>query len=109
MSAFKSARYFDPAKASELKPSCNDIDNLKQLSFFDNGVKSRLKSELPQYLAAAEDVNRHFIIKQEKGIVFGRVGFVWPVQRKSLKAILYRTVPYHTTQEVGVGYGQKCH
>lgn len=34
MSAFKSARYFDPAKASELKPSCNDIDNLKQLSFF---------------------------------------------------------------------------
>lgn len=57
MAASKSARYFDPVKDSELKPSSNDIDDLKLLSFFDNGVTSGLKSELPQYLAAAEDVS----------------------------------------------------
>lgn len=56
MSAFKSARYFDPMKAHELQPSCTDIDNLKLLPFFDNGVIIGLKSELPQYLAAVEDV-----------------------------------------------------
>ena len=57
MLAFKSARYFDPVKAYEIKPGCNDIDDFKLFSFIDNSIINGLKSELPQYLAASEDVS----------------------------------------------------
>ena len=35
VSAFKLARYFDPVKISEIKPTANDIDLLSVFPFFD--------------------------------------------------------------------------
>ena len=56
--AFKAARYFSPSKFSELKPTASDIDSLRVLPFLDSTpVIDGLKSELPMYLAAAEDVS----------------------------------------------------
>ncbi len=48
VSAFKYAQYFDPTKINELKPTSNDIDNLRVLPFLDtnttiiNGLKTEL-------------------------------------------------------------------
>ena len=49
--------HLDPVKAYEIKPSISDIDDLKLFSLIDSCTISRLKSELPQYLAASEDVS----------------------------------------------------
>ena len=48
--------HLDSVKAYEIKPSCSDIDDLKLFSLIDSCTISGLKSELPQYLAASEDV-----------------------------------------------------
>ena len=56
--AFKAARFFSPSKCSELKPTAADIDSLRVFPFLDTArVIDGLKSELPLYLAAAEDVS----------------------------------------------------
>ena len=54
---FKAARFFSPSKFNEIKPTIADIDLLKVSRFFDSATIDGLKSELPAYLAAAEDVS----------------------------------------------------
>ena len=56
VSAFKAARYFDPSKINELKPTLSDIDSLKVLPFIKNSLITNLKTELPTYMSKAEDV-----------------------------------------------------
>ncbi len=56
VSAFKAARYFDPSKINELKPTLSDIDSLKVLPFIKNPLITNLKTELPAYMSKAEDV-----------------------------------------------------
>ena len=55
--AFKAARYLSPSKVNELKPTAIDIDSLTAFPFLNSEVIDGLKSELPEYLAAAEDVS----------------------------------------------------
>ena len=57
VTAFKAARYFSPSKVNELKPTAADIDGLTAFPFLNSEVIDGLKSELPEYLAAAEDVS----------------------------------------------------
>ena len=54
--AFKAARYFDPSKINELKPTLSDIDSLKVLPLIKNPLITNLKTELPTYMSKAEDV-----------------------------------------------------
>ena len=56
LDAFKAARFFNPSKVNELKPTATDIDSLESFPFLKQQL-SDLKLELPQYLAAAEDVS----------------------------------------------------
>ncbi len=56
VTAFKYARYFDPAKVSELCPSSADIDQLKAFPFLNNKLED-LKVELPIYMAKADGVS----------------------------------------------------
>ncbi len=53
----KAARYLSPSKVNELKPTAVDIDSLNAFPFLNSEVIDGLKSELPEYLAAAEDVS----------------------------------------------------
>ena len=54
---FKAARYFDPCKAIELTPTSCDVDSLRAFPCLDqDSIIDGLKSELPQYMAKAEDV-----------------------------------------------------
>ena len=55
LDAFKAACLFNHSKVNELKPAATDIDSLKSFPFLNS--EQGLKSELPQYLAAAEDVS----------------------------------------------------
>ena len=49
---FKAARYFDPCKAVELKPTCCDLDSLCTFPYLDkDSIIDGLKSELPEYMA----------------------------------------------------------
>ena len=50
-------RYIDnPAKVNFLKPDCSSIDTLRCFKFLDNyQLLGGLRSELPTYLAMAED------------------------------------------------------
>ena len=57
MNAFKAARFFDPAKVYELKPTSTDIDDLKVFPFLTQPVLEGLKAELPLYLSKAEGVS----------------------------------------------------
>ena len=54
--AFKVARYVSPSKVNELKPDDSDVDSMRIFPFLDSDCVGALKSELPSYLAAAEDV-----------------------------------------------------
>ena len=55
---FKAARYFDPCKIVELKPTCCDLDSLRAFPCLDkDSIIDRLKYELPQYMAKAADVD----------------------------------------------------
>ena len=56
VTAFKYARYFDPAKVSELCPSSADIDQLKAFPFLNDKLED-LKVELPIYMAKADGVS----------------------------------------------------
>ena len=53
MEAFKAAWLFNPGKVTDFKPTAVTVDSLKAFSFFGIGG-SRLKSELPTQLAAAD-------------------------------------------------------
>lgn len=58
VSIFKYARYFDPGKIGELKPSSSDVDNLRVIPGLSSGaVLVGLKSELPKYMAIADGVS----------------------------------------------------
>ena len=59
MEAFKAARYLSPAKVNEIKPTTSDIDSLNAFPFVNSEAIIELKTELPAYLAAAEDVSDH--------------------------------------------------
>ena len=54
---FKGARYFDPLKLTELKPTCCDIDELQVLPFLNSKTIDGLKSELPVYISKAADLS----------------------------------------------------
>ena len=54
---FKTARYFSPSKVSELKPTTSDLSSLSAFPCFDSEAIEGMKSELPKYLATAEDVS----------------------------------------------------
>ena len=56
VTGFKYARYFDPAKVSELCPSSADIDQLKAFPFLNDKLED-LKVELPIYMAKADGVS----------------------------------------------------
>ena len=51
------ACYFSPSKVNELKPTTDDVDSLAAFPFLKSEVINGLKSKLPEYLAAAEDVS----------------------------------------------------
>lgn len=58
LEAFKAARFFSPHKVTELQPSATDINSLSVIPFLNYPEKlNDLKSELPTYLAAAEDIS----------------------------------------------------
>ena len=57
VSGFKAARFFDPVKVCELQPIGADIDDLKVFPFFTDTMIEGLKTELPTYLAKADDVS----------------------------------------------------
>ena len=54
--AFKAARYFLPSKIDELRPTISDIDSLKSFPFLDSTLLAEMKTELADYIAAAEGV-----------------------------------------------------
>ena len=57
MQVFKAARYFSPTTTGELEPVASDLDILHSLSFLTSGDITNLKTKLPLYLAAVEDVS----------------------------------------------------
>ena len=57
LQVLRAARYFSPVTTSELKPSTNDLDILQSLSFITSGDITNLKTELPLYLAAVEEIS----------------------------------------------------
>ena len=52
---FKSARLVSPTKIEEMKPSTSEVDTLVAFPFLSGGLDA-LKTELPAYLAAVEDI-----------------------------------------------------
>ena len=55
VTAFQSARLFNPTKVIELIPDAAAVDNLRSFKFLNSDeVIGNLKSELPAYLAAAD-------------------------------------------------------
>ena len=57
LAAFKAAWLFSPLKVKETIPDCSAVDCLSAFPFLDGATLGNLKTELPQYIAAAEDVN----------------------------------------------------
>ena len=58
LAIFKHARMFDPAKVADLKPTQSEIQALRIFPFLNNdSVIEGLVSELPRYVASAEDVS----------------------------------------------------
>ena len=58
LDSFKAARLFSPSKFHEVKPSATDIDCLKAFPFLNSQlIIDGLKSEIPTYMAASEDVS----------------------------------------------------
>jgi len=56
LTCFKAACLFSPSKVHEIHPTASDLNTLDSFPFL-HGSLSSLKSELPVYLAAAEDVS----------------------------------------------------
>lgn len=52
---FKSARLVSPTKIEEMKPSTSEVDTLVAFPFLSGGLDA-LKTEIPAYLAAVEDI-----------------------------------------------------
>ena len=59
LACFKAARLFSPAKVHEINPSVADVDSLAAFPFLV-GTLTNLKTELPAYLAASEDIDPQF-------------------------------------------------
>ena len=57
LAAFKAAQLFSTQKVKEMIPDCSAVDSLSAFPFLDGVTLGNLKTELPQYIAAAEDVN----------------------------------------------------
>ena len=58
MLAFKAARYFSPHKHNEIKATAAEPDSLPAIPFLNStAIIDGLKSELPCYLATADDVS----------------------------------------------------
>ena len=57
--AFKAAQYFLPHKINEQRPTISDMDSLKSFPFLDSVMIAALKSELAEYVAAAEGVTEN--------------------------------------------------
>ena len=57
LAAFKAARLFSPQKVQEMQPDCTAVDTLLAFPFFYQTTLEDFKTELPNYLAAVEDVN----------------------------------------------------
>ena len=55
--AFKVARYLSSSKVNQLKPTVTDTDAFAAFPFIHPECIDGLKLELPEYLAAAEDVS----------------------------------------------------
>ena len=56
--AFKATRLFCPVSVQWLRPTDASVESLRALPFLDSDeIINGLKAELPDYLAAAEDVN----------------------------------------------------
>ena len=53
---FKLARYFSPAKFSEIRPTSSDLDSLSLFPFLNTEAIEGLKSELPNYQAADRSI-----------------------------------------------------
>lgn len=65
LTSFKFARYFDPCKVTELKPTSSDVDKLKNFPFLrPSSIIEPLKIELPLYISKAEDVSTE-VLKTE--------------------------------------------
>lgn len=59
MAAFKAARLFLPLKVVEMKPDATVADILQAFTYLDKSTfLVILKSELPKYLAKAEDFSQ---------------------------------------------------
>ena len=55
--AFRAARLCNPSKVAEMMPVAADVDDLKAFPFITPADVDQMKEELPQYLAAIEDVH----------------------------------------------------
>ena len=57
LSAFKAARLFSPQKVQEMNPDCTAVHTWSVFPFLDPVTLGNLKQELPQYIAATEDIS----------------------------------------------------
>ena len=57
MQAFKAARLFVPSTVQEMRIDAQALDSLSVFPFFDTLEIAQLKSELPNYIAACEDID----------------------------------------------------
>lgn len=60
LSAFKAARLFSPSKINKMSPDFTAVDSLSVFPFMDSQPLGNLKVALPQYIAAAADVNPNY-------------------------------------------------
>lgn len=57
VSAFREARLCDPSKVNEIQPAVEDVHGLTAFPFISPEDVAQLQEELPQYLAACEDIH----------------------------------------------------
>ena len=57
LQAFKAARLFVPSKVQEMNVNTQSVDSLAVFPFFDPLQLQHLKAELPNYIAACEDID----------------------------------------------------
>ena len=55
--ASKAAQLFSPLKIQEMQPDCAAVDSLSVFPFLDYNTLGDLKTELPHYMAAVEDIS----------------------------------------------------
>ena len=60
VAAFKAARLFLPQKVVELRPDAETVDTLHAFLFITPVLLANLKSELPQYIAQAANIDADF-------------------------------------------------